>query len=116
MNGIYKDVTETSETISFENDEHRVTGNLVAKAKPRPKPAVTLSLISISLCERKWRDINLERFRQDCFKVLKAMIRSLRHDQSILREDDGAVRFDDMIDGGNPRKGSVVRNGQLPTG
>ena len=35
--GVNKYVTETSETISFENVEHRVTGKLVAKAKPRLK-------------------------------------------------------------------------------
>ena len=48
--------------------------------------------------ERKWIDVNLERFRQDCFVVWKAMIRSLRHDQSVPREDDGAVRFDDIME------------------
>ena len=48
--------------------------------------------------ERKWIDINPERFRQDCFAVSKFMIRLLRHDQSISREDDGAVRFDDIMD------------------
>ena len=26
------------------------------------------------------------------------MIRLLRHDETILREDDGAVRFDDLIE------------------
>ena len=36
VNGIYKYVTETLETISLENVEHRVSGKLVAKAKPRP--------------------------------------------------------------------------------
>ena len=98
VSGINKKVTETSETISLENVEHRVTGKSVAKAKPRPKPAVRLSPISIPLRERKWIDINPERFRQDCFVVSKAMIRLLRHDQSIPREDAGAVRFDDIVE------------------
>ena len=35
VNGINKDATETSETIPLDNVEHRVTGKLVAKAKPR---------------------------------------------------------------------------------
>ena len=43
VNGIDEYVTETSETISLENVEHRVTGKLVAEAKPRLKPAVTVS-------------------------------------------------------------------------
>ena len=43
VNGINKHVIETSETVFLENVEHRVTGKLVAKAKPQPKPTVTLS-------------------------------------------------------------------------
>ena len=92
----YKYVTETSENISLENVEHRVTGKHVAKAKPQPKPTVTLSPISTP--KRNWIDINPERFRQYCFTVSKAMIRSLRHDPSIPPEDDGAVRFDDIME------------------
>ena len=42
-------------------------------------------------------DINPETFRQECFAVSKAMIRSLRHHPSIPREDDGAVRFDGIM-------------------
>ena len=67
VNGIDKYVTETSETISLENVEHRVTGTPFAKAKPRPKPTMTLSPISIPVHERNWIDINPVRFRQDCF-------------------------------------------------
>ena len=98
VNGIDKDVTETSETIFLENVEHRVTKKLVAKAKPRPMPTMTLSPISIPVRERNWIDINPKRFRQDCFTVSKAMIRSLRHDQSVYRENDGAVRFVDIME------------------
>ena len=63
VNGINKYVTETSETISLENAEHRATGRPVAKAKPRPVLTVTLSYISIPPRERKWMDVNPERFR-----------------------------------------------------
>ena len=98
VNGINKYVTETSETISLENVKHRVTGKAVAKAKPRPKAAVAVSSISIPVRERKWMDINPERFCQECFTVSKAMIRLLRHHPSIPREDDGAVRFDDIME------------------
>ena len=75
VNGSNKYVTETSEEIPVESIEHRVTREPVANARPRPKPAVTLSPISIPLRERKWIDINPERFRQDCFAVSKS------HDQ-----------------------------------
>ena len=97
VNGVNKYVSETSETISLEIFEHKVTVKLVAKAKPQPKPAVTLSSISIPVRERKWIDINPERFRQDCFAVSKAMIRLLRHNPSISREDNGAVRLNDIM-------------------
>ena len=43
VNGIDKYVTETSETISLESAEHRVTGKPVAKAKSRQTPTLTLS-------------------------------------------------------------------------
>ena len=59
-------------------------------------PCMTLSPISILVRERNWIEINPERFLQDCFTVSKAMIRSLRHDPSIPREDDGEVRFNDI--------------------
>ena len=53
-------------------------GKLVAKLLPWP--TVTLSPFSIPTCERKWTDINADRFNQDCLAVSKAMIRFLRHE------------------------------------
>ena len=43
--------------------------------------------------ERKWIDIDPKPFNQGCFAVSKFMIRLLRHDASIPREDDGAVKI-----------------------
>ena len=60
-------------------------------------PEVTLSSISIPFRERKWIDITPERFQRGCQPVSKMMTRLLRHDSSIPREDDGAVRFDDLL-------------------
>ena len=96
MNGINTYVNETLETISLESVEHRVTGKLVAKATPQLKLAVTLSPISI--LERKWIHINPEMFHEHYFEVSKAMIRLLLHGSSIPREDDGAVRLDDLME------------------
>ena len=96
VNGINKYVTETSETISLESVDHRVTGKPVAKARPPLKPAVTMSPISIPIRDTKWMDINPERFREDYLAVSKAMIRLLRHNLSLPREDDGTVHFDDI--------------------
>ena len=98
VNGFNKHVTETKETVPLDSAEQRATGRLVAKARPRLKPAMMLTSMSIPLRERKWIDINPERFRQDCFVVSKAMMRLLRHDQSVPRQDDGAVRFDEIVE------------------
>ena len=59
---------------------------------------MTLSLVSIPVRERKWMDINPATFNEGCFVVSKFMIRLLRHEETIPTEDDGAVRFDDLIE------------------
>ena len=88
-------MTESTETT--EDEEHRASGRPVAKARPRLKPAVTLSSVSVPLRERKWIDINPEKYHHDCFWVSKAKTRLLRHDQSVPPKDDGAVLFDDVL-------------------
>ena len=91
--GINKYVLETSEEIPAESLE------LVrSEGEPRPKLAVTLSPVSTLICERKWIDINPASFNEGCFAVSKFMIRLVRHDETIPGEDDGAVRFDDLIE------------------
>ena len=91
VSGIDKYVTESME----KKEEHRAL-RPVAKARPRLKPAVTLSAVSVHPHERKWIDI--EEHDHDCFTVSKAMIRPPRHGQSHPREEDGAVRFDDILE------------------
>ena len=98
VNGINKYVTETSEEIPVESIELVRAGKLVAKAEPRPKHAVTLSPVSTTDRKRIWIDINPASFNEGCFAVSKFMIRLLRHDETISREDDGAVRFDDLAE------------------
>ena len=99
VNGINKYVTETSEEIPIENVQLFIsTGRLVAKTEPRPKLAVNLSSIYVPIRERIWIDIDPKPFNQGYFALSKFMIRLLRHDASIPREDDGAVRFDDVIE------------------
>ena len=78
--------------------ENRGTEKPVAKAKPRPKPTSTMSLVSFPYRERKWIDVEPGKFSQGCFEVSKFMIRLLRHDDTVHQEDDGAVRFDDLAE------------------
>ena len=91
-------VTGTSEEIPVESIELVRAGKPVAKVKPQPKPAVTLSPVSLPIRERKWIDINPETFNEGCCAVSKFMIRLLRHEETIPREDHGAARFDDLIE------------------
>ena len=93
MNGVEKFVTETTETI--EDEEQKALEKPNAKARPRMKSTITPTPVSVPLQERKWRDVNPG--RHDRYVISKAMIRLLRHDQTILRETDGAVKFDDTI-------------------
>ena len=46
--------------------------------------------------ERKWIDVEPGRFDNGCLEVSKLMIRLLRHDDTVPREDDGAVKFQDL--------------------
>ena len=92
-NGINKYVTETSE-IPVASDENGCTGKPVAKAEPRPKQTFMLIPLSILHHKRKWIDADPGKSSQGCFEVSKFMIRLLGHDESVLRGEDGAVRFD----------------------
>ena len=98
VNGINKYVTETSGEILVANVENRGAGKPLAKAKPRPKPTLTLTLVSIPHRERKWTDVDPGKYSQGCFEVSKFMIRLLRHCDTVHRENDGAVIFDDLAE------------------
>ena len=98
VNGINKYVTETSKEILVANVENRGAGKPLAKAKPRPKPTLTLTLVSIPHRERKWTDVDPGKYSQGCFEVSKFMIRLLRHCDTVHRENDGAVIFDDLAE------------------
>ena len=91
-------MSETSEEIPVASVENGGTGKLVAKAKPRPKPTLTLTPVPIPYRERKWIDVDPGKFNPGCFEVSKFMIRLLRHDGTVHREDDGVVRFDDLAE------------------
>ena len=66
----------------------------MAKAEPKPNSGVNSSII-VPIRERK--AIDPQPFDRCCFEVSKFMTGTLRHDASISREEDGAVRFDDLI-------------------
>ena len=43
-------------------------------------------------------DVDPGNFSRVCFEVSKFMIIWLRHDDTVHREDDGVVRFDDLAE------------------
>ena len=96
MNGVDRYVTESMPTAKEENT---ASGKPIAKAKPRQKPAVTLSSFSIPVLERIWIDIETPRSNDhECFEVSKAITRLLRHDQSVPRGNDGGIHYNDVIE------------------
>ena len=68
----------------------------IAKTRPRRKPTVTLTSVSIPV---KWFNIETQRSHANtCYEVSKAITRLLRHDQSVPRGSDGAIHYSDIIE------------------
>ena len=96
VNGVDKYVAESMLT---KKEGDTASGKPIAKARPRQKPTVTLTSVSIPVLERKWIDIETQRsHHHKCYEVWKAMIRLPRHDQSVPRGSDGAIHYSDIIE------------------
>ena len=110
VNGVDEYVTESMPTAKEENT---ASGKPIAEARPRQKPALTLTSISIPVLERIRIDIETQRSHdQECFEVSKAVTRLLRHDQTVHRDIDGAFQSKDIIE--ECRKKKVDGASQLP--
>ena len=80
-------------------EEDLASGKPIAKARPRQKPTVTLTSVSIPVLERKGIDIETQRSHDHkCYEVSKAITRLLRHDQSVSQGNDGAIQYSDIVD------------------
>ena len=96
VNGVDKYETESMLT---KKEEDVASGKPSAKARPRQKPTVTLTSVSILVLERKWIDIETQRSHDhECYEVSKAITRLLRHDQSVPRGSDGAIHCSDIME------------------
>ena len=63
-----------------------------SKSKSKPQKRETVELPStIPMNERKWMDIEPAEPSLSAYEVSKKVINLLRHNQSVQREDDGAV-------------------------
>ena len=65
-----------------------------SKANAKPQKRETVELPStIPMSERKWIDIEPTESSFSAYEVSKKVINLLRHNQTVQREDDGAVQF-----------------------
>ena len=96
MNGINEYETEMSEETHVESAGEESTRKPVAKARPQQTSNSTLSPVSIPYRERKWIDVEPGTFDHNCLEVSKLKFRLLRHDDTVNREEDGAVKFEDL--------------------
>ena len=96
VNGVDTYVTESMLT---EKEEDTASEKHIAKARPRQKPTVTLTSVSILVVERNWIDIETQRSHDHKFYELShAMTRLLRHDQSVPPRSNGAIHYSAIIE------------------
>ena len=96
VNGINKYVTEMTEETQDDHIDYigESTGKFVAKARPKQTstPTTSSSTVTLPHNQRVWIDLN-PAYDKSCFEVSRKVNRLLRHDSSVLREEDGAVEF-----------------------
>ena len=64
-----------------------------SKAKAKPQPRESIGTTTIPLCERKWIDIEPSKQDLESYDLSKKVINLLRHNQTLHREEDGAIEF-----------------------
>ena len=97
VSGINKYVTEMTEEPQDDHIDYvgEKKGKLVAKAGPKQTSIRTASSSTTTFPHHQcvWIDVVPDPYDKSCFEVSQKMIRFLRHDLSVLREEDGAVEF-----------------------
>ena len=63
-----------------------------AKAKPQPRVLVGTT-VTIPIHERRWIDIEPSEQNLDSYDLSKKVVNLLRHNQTLHREEDGAIEF-----------------------
>ena len=97
VNGINKYVTEMTEetqdtSITLENC-NKFPCTKQDRKKHQHRRFLLQRLRCHIICGCVWIDVETGPYDKSCFEVSKKMIRLLRHDPSVLREEDGAVEF-----------------------
>ena len=81
---------------SQEEESLQTSSSVVAarsKAKAKPQPRDSTGITAIPLRERRWIDIEPSKQDLDSYDLSKKVINLLRHNQTLHREEDGAIQF-----------------------
>ena len=79
-----------------EEESLQTSSSVVAarsKAKAKPQPREFAGTTTIPLRERKWIDIEPSKQDLELYDLSKKVINLLRHNQTLHREEDGAIQF-----------------------
>ena len=91
-------IEDDTENLADSQEEESVptSSSVVAarsKAKAKPQPRESTGTITIPLRERKWIDIEPSKQDLESYDLSKKVINLLRHNQTLQREEDGAIEF-----------------------
>ena len=64
-----------------------------SKAKAKPQPREPTGATTIPLSERVWIDVEPSKQDLESYDLSKKVINLLRHNQTLQREEDGAIEF-----------------------
>ena len=95
VNDSIKDDTENLADPQEEESVHTSSGVVAArsKAKAKPQPRKYTGTTTIPLSERKWIDIEPSKQDLESYDLSKKVVNLLRHNQTLHREEDGAIQF-----------------------
>ena len=87
-----ENLADSQEEESVQTSSSVVAARSKAKAKPQKREHVNTPTI-IPMHERKWIDIEPSKQDLAAYDVSKKVISLLRHNQTVQREEDGAIQF-----------------------
>ena len=98
VKSVIDSIEDNTENPSDPQEEQipQASTNVVAarsKAKAKPQPRELAGTTTIPLRERIWIDIEPSKQDLDSYDLSKKVINLLRHNQTLYREEDGAIEF-----------------------
>ena len=83
---------DPQEEESLQTSSSVIAARSKAKAKPQPR-ALVGTTATIPIHERRWIDIEPSQQNLTSYDISKKVINLLRHNQTLQREEDGAIEF-----------------------